>query len=422
MKKASDFYGWRIVAVLALTETLSWGILYYTFSVFITAMESDLHASRTEVTGAFSLALLVMGIMAFPVGTWIDQHGARFLMTTGSILASLLLVAWSQVTDVRTLYFIWFGIGVCGACVLYEPAFAVVTAWFRVYRARALALITFAAGLASTIFVPLSTALLNAVGWRSAVLLLALLLAGVTIPLHCLVIRRRPADLGLMPDGETMRLQQTTHHPASKTLAEALRTPFFWVLTGVFALASLASAAIRVHFIPFLTTSGLDSASAALASGSIGIMQVIGRLIFAPLELRLSIRSLLLVILVTQVASIGMLILGTAPLLVGGFVITFGTSYGAITLARVTALSSEFGATHYGRISSIMTLFLTVSTTAAPVGASVLFDTFHSYTVVLWGILGLLIGASLLVLALHTSRVRSGHLAGEIQPDLETAA
>ena len=186
------YYGWWITFTLAITETISWGIIYYAFTVFIAPMGDDLGWSRAELTGGFSLALLVMGGMAFPVGAWIDRHGARLLMTLGSIAACLLVIAWSQVTDKTTFYLIWAGLGVCAAAVLYEPAFAVVAAWFVKKRGRALATVTFAAGLASTIFIPLSDALLHAVGWRDAILGLGIFLGVTTIPLHALLLAASP--------------------------------------------------------------------------------------------------------------------------------------------------------------------------------------------------------------------------------------
>ena len=170
------YYGWTIVITLAITETISWGIIYYAFSVFLQPMEADTGWSRAELTGAYSLGLLVMGFMAYPVGTWVDKHGARFLMTIGSVLASLLMIAWSQVTNLTTFYVLWMALGACASLVLYDTAFAVVAKWFVAKRTTALALITFAAGLASTIFVPLSDFLLNHLGgWRNAVLTLGIL-------------------------------------------------------------------------------------------------------------------------------------------------------------------------------------------------------------------------------------------------------
>jgi len=78
-----SYYGWRIVATLAVTETISWGVVYYAFSVLLAPMERDLGWSRAELTGGFSLGLLVAGAMAFPVGAWLDRRGTRLLMTGG---------------------------------------------------------------------------------------------------------------------------------------------------------------------------------------------------------------------------------------------------------------------------------------------------------------------------------------------------
>ncbi|MBZ0303505.1 MAG: MFS transporter, partial [Anaerolineae bacterium] len=287
------YYGWIITAALAITETVSWGIIYYAFSVFISPMETELGWSRAEMTGAFSLSLLVAGAMAFPIGSWIDRHGARWLMTLGSIAASLLVLAWSQVHSFAAFYLIWIGLGVCSAAVLYEPAFAVVTTWFTRRRSQALALVTLAAGLASTIFIPVSDALLHAFGWRDALVLMAIFLGLTTIPLHALILRRRPDDLGLLPDGEVKSESVPAAPPNTISLKQILHSRTFWLLAAGFSLSNLAADAIRVHFIPYLIDTGISASAAAWASGSIGVMQVLGRVLFAPLDMRLSNRVLL---------------------------------------------------------------------------------------------------------------------------------
>jgi MFS family permease len=394
MKKPRRYYGWTIAATLAITETISWGIVYYAFTVFITPMEAELGWSRAQLTGGFSIALLVMGGMAFPVGYWIDRHGPRLLMTVGSIAASLLVVAWSQVSDITIFYLIWIGLGLCAAAVLYEPAFAVVAAWFVRRRSTALAVITFAAGLASTIFVPLSDGLLNLFGWRDAILVLGLLLAVTTIPLHGLILRRRPQDMGLLPDGDDVLVTAARPVPKDLAISEALRSRFFWLMTLAFGLSYLAAQAIRVHFIPFLIDSGIDASTAALASGSIGLMQVAGRVVFAPLDSRVSGRVMVAGIFGLQAAAMFVLLLGPSLLAVGVFIVVFGTSYGAKTLARASIIAELFGTSHYGRISSVMTIFLTVAGTAAPVGAGLLYDRFGNYEPVLWLIVVLALAAT----------------------------
>jgi MFS family permease len=189
------------VITLGITETASWGILYYAFTVFVTPMEAELGWSRAAITGAFSLALLVSGAAAVPAGHWLDRHGPRLLMTLGSCAATLLVLAWAAAGDLAAFYLTWAGIGVAMAAVLYEPAFATVAVWFDRRRTQALAVLTLIAALASTIYVPLAAWLVQAQGWRSALVTLALVLGATTIAPHALLLRRRPEDLGLRPDG-----------------------------------------------------------------------------------------------------------------------------------------------------------------------------------------------------------------------------
>ncbi|MFN8529828.1 MAG: MFS transporter [Anaerolineae bacterium] len=382
--KPTPYYGWYLAITLAVTETISWGIIYYSFSVFLTPMEQDLGWSRTTLTGGFSLMWLITGVMAFPIGAWIDKHGARALMTAGSVGASLLVILWSQVTTQTAFYLIWAGLGVCAAAVLYEPAFAVIAQWFHQRRSVALAIVTFAAGLASTIFLPLSDALLRGFGWRTAVLLLGLFLACITIPLHALRLRRSPADLGLQPDGKPHSGESLPHALHGVSLRTALSGRAFWLLTLAFGLISLSAAAIRIHFIPFLTATGIDSSTAAFATGAIGIMQVIGRIIFAPLDHRFSTRTLVIGVFALHIVALSILLLGQSMFLIGAFILIFGAAQGAATLSRPSLVAELYGVSHYGRISSIMALFLTLTSTAAPLIASLLYEQANSYQPVLW--------------------------------------
>ena len=393
-RSTTHYYGWYITVTLALTETISWGILYYAFSVFLSPMQTDLKWSRSELTAGFSLALLTMGTLAFPVGAWIDQHGPRLLMTMGSMGASLLVIAWSQVTSQPAFYVIWIGIGACAAAVLYEPAFAVVAQWFTQQRSTALATITFAAGLASTIFLPLSDTLLRAYGWRTAVLILGVFLGVMTIPLHALMLRRHPAALGLLPDGVVQQSIEVKTPRVGVTLRAALHSRTFWLLTLSFGLSSLSAAALRVHFIPFLIETGINPSTAAFATGLIGIMQVMGRLVFAPLDQRWSGRIIIIGVFMLQSLAMTILLVGQAPLLLGLFIVIFGAAQGAVTLARPSILAGLYGSSHYGRISSVMAVFLTLTSTSAPLGASLIFDHLGSYRPVLWIVLVLALAAT----------------------------
>ena len=385
-KRKPFYYGWYIAIAFAITETVSFGVIYYAFTVFIAPMETDLGWSRGELSGAFSLFLLMTGLMAFPVGWWLDKRGSRLLMTLGSIGATLLVLMWSQVNSRPEFALIMTLMGCCGAAVLYELAFTVIATWFIHKRGTAMAIVTFTAGFASTIFIPLSDALLAAFGWRQAVFMLGILLGIITIPLHLLILRRRPSDLGLLPDGESSA--PAKKQAVSISLPAALRSRFFWMMTLAFALSTVCISAARVHFIPLLISIGIHPSAAALASGSIGIMQVIGRMIFAPIETRFSVRTMVIGVFILLTLSMTILLFGSAPLWIALFIVLFGMAVGTHTLTRPLMVADAYGSGFYGRISSAMALVLTIARTSAPFAAGVIFDLFHSYVPMLIGLTG----------------------------------
>lgn len=388
------YYGWYIVAALAITETISWGVLYYAFSVFLAPMEEDFGWSRAQLTGAFSLSMVVVGLIGYPVGSWVDRHGGRWMMTAGSVLATLLVVAWSQTQTLWQFYVVWLGLGLCSAMVLYDAAFIVVAQWFTRQRGRALAIITFAAGLASTIFLPLSDWLLRGYGWRGATLILALLLGIVTIPLHAFVLRRTPQEMGLEPDGIELPHGAFLAPPAGVPVRNAISERTFWLLTIAFGLLAMSASAIRVHFIPLLTSVGITPTAAAFAAGTIGIVQVGGRAFFAVVERRLTRAALMVGIFAIQAAAMAVLLAGQSPQLIWGFILGFGAAQGAATLIRPALLTDLYGVAHFGRISAVMGFGMMIFQTSAPFFASVAYDARGNYDLVLWGITLLAIAAT----------------------------
>lgn len=370
------YYGWYIVGALAITETISYGILLYAMQVFIVPLETEFGWSRAEISGAQAVGLLIAGGIGIPVGYWLDKHGSRLLMTVGSLIASILVFMWSFAETLPAFYAVWIAIGITMAMVLYEPAFTVVANWFEQRRGQALAIVTFAAGFASTIFIPLTDWLYNTYGRQDSIIILAIILALGTIPLHAIILRRRPEDLGLKPDGDFIPTKRKTTQRSrdnSVSMGKAIRSRTFWWLTSAFTLIGISSFSMRFHFIPYLIDRGFDGSFAALMGGAIGAMQVAGRVVFAPLEMRFTGRNLAIGIFV--LTGISLLVLIVVPNIAGAllFVVLFGTSFGAMTLVRPVILAEYYGPAQYGRISSVMSLFLTVAV-ASPVVVGFFYD------------------------------------------------
>ncbi|NJP31907.1 MFS transporter [Micromonospora thermarum] len=244
-------HGRRIVAALAITTTIGYGTLYYGYPVLLRPIATTLDASATAVTGALTASVLAGALMAVPVGRWLDHHGGRALMTTGSVTATILLIAWSQVQTVWQLYAVMIGIGITGAMVLYEPAFAVIVTWFTPERcATALLAVTIVAGIASTIFMPLTGFLDAHLGWRGTLLVLAATYGVVAVPLHVLTIRKPPAPPAALSaperQGNTQRKSVALAVLAMPGLAG---TPIGAIVTVTgfglgFGIASLATPAL----------------------------------------------------------------------------------------------------------------------------------------------------------------------------------
>jgi MFS family permease len=396
------YYGWVLVGTLSVTEMTSWGILYYAFTVFIDPLHQQFGWSRGAITGAYALGLALSGGMSVLFGRWVDRHGPRLLMTVGSCAATVLVLLWATVHSLLGLYLVWLGLGLTLAAVLYEPAFVVVALWFRRQRARALTLLTFVGGLASVVFVPLAGWLVHASGWQTALVVLAVILAVVTIPPHALLLRHRPEDRGLLPDGATQLDISDTGDAAERSVSTrtALHGAAFWLLTAAFALNTLGASAMLIHLVPYLTDHGYRAASAATVTGLVGVMALPGRLVLTPLADRVPRAAVACAIFLLQVAALLALLLVPSTTGVVLFVLLFGAGFGAVTPARAALVAEYYGPRAYGAISGVVAFFLTGARAAGPVLAGLLYDLTGGYHVAFWGVTGAsLFAAAFVVLA-----------------------
>jgi MFS family permease len=399
------FHGWRIVAVLAITETISWGVLYYAYSVFQVPMGAELRLSSAQLSGAFSLAVLCTGVAAVGVGRWLDVRGPRGLMTAGSIACALLVAAWSRVDSALDLYVVMGGIGAARASVLYDPAFAVVVRWFHAKRSTALLTVTVVAGFASTIALPTSNALVDALGWRHALLVLAAVLAVTTVAPHWLVLRTDPADLGQHPDGAPEPAPGPAHQAqpvASSWRATALwaaKQPVFGWYAAAFAAQSAAVVVVAVHLVPFLREHGHDATFAAAATGALGALSVTGRLVLTGVVRRMPVAVVAATMFTVQGLGVVVLLLaGSTTWGAVGFVLLFGAGFGVGTIARPALLADSFGTARYATVAGLLGVVTTLATTIGPVAAGAARTTLGSYIPVLVALLVLCAAAALCLL------------------------
>jgi MFS family permease len=370
-----------MVWVLAVTETVAYGVLYYSFAVFLVPMRGELDASTAQLSGALTLAMALTGLGAVVVGRWLDRYGARWVMTAGSLLGAASVLAWSQAQDLVQLHLAFVGVGLASAAVLYEPAYAVINTWFRRDRHAALLTLTVVAGFASTIFLPTSQLLIDGVGWRSALLVLSGVLAACAIP-HALFLRRSPADLDTVPDGRAEPASPSAADvpvpPEDGELAEyrgpgaAWRRPAVRWLTLATALEMLANAAVAVFLVAYLLESGAPPGLAAVAAGGLGALSVAGRVVLTVLAARVGIGRVTAVMVAGQAVGVALLFLLPQPVATVAFVLLFGAGFGVIHIARPALLGSYVPPRVFASVSGHQALAGQAGRVVAPVTGGML--------------------------------------------------
>lgn len=386
----------RLVGWLSLAQLISWGSIFYAFALVMAPVERDLALSRAESSLAFSLALLVEGLLAYPVGRWIDRGHERVVMTGGSVLAGVCLLLQGSVTGMVGFYAVWAGLGAAMAATLYAPAFAVVTRRFPNDFRRAIILMTFLGGLASTVFIPLTAWLMALWGWRHAFIALAALHLLVCAPLHWLTLRGAPRPGPRVAAADPQALKGVSDFIFS--------APF--LLIGVFVVLLMAvTVALPAHMVSLLRENGLREVWVIAIPAGIGVIQVLGRLLLYFFENHLD--PHLANRLIPCLIPLGLLALLAAPLSTDGqvgavllFVLLYGLGNGMLTIVKGTAIAQYVNRDHVATLNGTLGLPLALARAAAPLLLGLLWTAQAGYTHGLWLLLALsVVGVGALMLA-----------------------
>jgi predicted MFS family arabinose efflux permease len=382
--------GW--VAAMSLAQLVSWGSLYYTFSLLMPALEADLGLGRVEVSGAFSAALLAGGVAGVQVGRWIDAGHGRAVMSAGSLLAGLMLLLLARVEGVAGLYAVWIALGAATAAVLYEPAFAIlIRRWPDDYR-RSLIAMTFLGGLASTVFIPLTAWLIEGLGWRRTCEVLAGLHLLLCLPIHWSMLAGEPpgrprAAAGTEGDAPTLRALATS--------------PAFLLITAFLVGFMAFTSALSAHMVPLMREQGVPAAWAVAIPASIGAMQVLGRVVLFVFEGRIDPRRFDRAIPLLLPAAIALLLAGGGSVVAAlAFAACYGIGNGLITIVKATSIAQYVSRERVAALSGMQQPAAALARAAGPILLASLWSVTGDYGLGLWVLLGTgIVSAALLRLA-----------------------
>src|SRR3954452_2330781 len=375
----------RALIAVCITQVTSWGVLYYALPVALGPITADTGWSGTAVTAAFSAGLVVSALVGIPVGRWLDRFGPRRVMTAGSLLGVPATVAVALAPGYGWFLAAWLVAGVAMAAVFYHAAFAALTRWYGDRRVRALTTVTLVAGLSSTVFAPFTHALLDVLSWRGTYLVLAGVLAVVTVPLHALALTP-PWTPAAHP-----------HPAAARGVPAEARTAGFLLLSAALTLAAFGTYAASLTLIPLLTGRGMSAGLAATALGLLGAGQLLGRVGYGPLSARTHPTGRTVVIALASAAAIALLAaLPGAPALLVAAAVAAGAARGAGTLLQATVVADRWGTARYGTLSGLFSAPITAAAAVAPWGGTTLAALTGNYPAMFWLLAALVLLAAVL--------------------------
>lgn len=380
------FYGWRIVGAGTLLVFVSAGISYYGLPVFLDPLQEAHGWSKSALSLAMTWYFLVSGLAGPFLGRAVDRYGPKVPLLAGSVLMAVALLLIGNLTALWQLYLAHTLLAVGFAAVSVITVSTLITRWFIRKRARALSVSMTGVSLGGVALVPLTTYLIGDYGLRTATAVLAVVPVAVTVPLALLVIRPRPEDLGLLPDGEPEPPGGEAGGALSYgfqtrlwTRAEVLRTVPFWAITAAFVLALTGQTAFVMHQVSFLSGRIGDEAAALALSITAGTSAV-SRLVMGTLADRLDKRAVTVGCFVAQALGVALVLAagGNLPLIYLG-VLVIGATIGNVYMMQSLLVGECFGLASFGAVFGLVSLFSSAASAAGPLIAGAVYDASGRY-------------------------------------------
>jgi MFS family permease len=408
------FYGWRMIAVGSTLRILGGGLYFYGFSVFFLPLSQDLGLNRAATSLVFSLAR-AQGAFEGPIaGYFIDRYGPRPLMILAIMMTSVGHMLLSGVHSYFTLLVVYMGVvSLSFHAGFMDAPMVIANTWFIRKRTMAMALISGSVGIGGFLFTPLLSAAVHTWGWRQGAFGCGIVFLLIGLPL-ALFVKRSPESMGLRPDGDPALVSQTearygTHPAAHKevnfTLAAALRTSPFWLLTIATGIRVVVLSAINVHYVPLMVWKGLGEQRAAFFLAAQAFMSLPSHLLFGWIADRVNKPRLMASCMLLAMCSIFVLMYVETEWGILLFIALFSVVESTFPVNWST-VGEFFGRQNFAKIRGSMSFIQTWGSVIGPVIAGAIYDATHSYTPLLWSTIGLLLVASGLYAMVTTPSIR----------------
>jgi MFS family permease len=379
--KLRYFYGYNIVAACFLIQAVAIGAMF-TYGVFFKAFQEEFGWSRAMISGASSLAFLMMGGGGIIAGALNDKIGPRIIMTVSGISLGLGYLLLSRLEAPWQLYLLYGGFVGCGFSTHDVITLSTVARWYEKRRGMMSGLVKVGTGAGQLLLPFVATALIIAFGWRNSYLILG---AGSLVALVLLaqVLKRDPQGMGLFPDGSNSANLQTAkgNEDQSVSIRTAMGTVQFWIICIAEFSIFFCLLTTIIHIIPHARDLGLSPTSAAAVLSTIGGVSMLGRIVMGTANDKIGGKHSLIICLVLLISSLGMLILGSSMWLLFVFAVIYGFAHGGLFTVMSPTIAELFGTASHGTLFGLILFCGTIGGSVGPWLTGYVFDTTGSYQI-----------------------------------------
>ena len=376
------FYGWWLVGVAAFLLTLMSLTVFQGLGTILVALERQFGWSRTALSGAFSLARVEGAILGPVEGFLVDRIGTRKMVLIGYILMGLGFIWLGQVETLWEFYASFMIISLGSGLGGWLAIIAMVNNWFT--RQRTFAMASAMSGIHfGGLLVPLLALGIETFEFRGAATIIGVFLLIVVGP-AAKVIRNRPEDIGLQPDGDSERLPEsvlTEDEEPDFTAAQAVRTPVFWILTVMQVASSVAIVTLALHLVPKLTDMGMTLSGAGTVVLTYTIVALPSQFLSGYFADRLPKTLMIAIFLAIQGVAITIIAFADTILLAYIFALLYGIGFGGRNPLTTAIRGEYFGRKAFATIMGISQFPMNIGMIGAPLFAGYMFDTTNSYVI-----------------------------------------
>jgi MFS family permease len=394
--RTPPFYGWRVVQATLVVAFIAWSFALYGPSVYIQALSQTRGWPVGQVSAALTFSFLLNAVSVGVVGGIIGRWGPQAIMAIGGFIMAVGIIAIGQVTEPWQTFIAFPIMGLGWSCLSTIAISATIAPWFERFQGRAISIALLGASLGGMLGVPICLVMVALLGFSDAMIAIGVIVMATVIPISLFVLKHRPEDLGLQPDGLAPDHQNQTSVNRTWTRAEALGTFALRSTIITFGIALMVQLGFLSQQVKLLqdfitpTQTGLT----VLASGALAFL---GRVILARIADRTDIR--MAAALTLTVSAIGLAITATADgavqLIVGALI--FGFNVGNLTTLPALIVRREFGAPSFGKVFGITGTFMQALSALGPALFGLLHDTTGNYSLPIGLAAVLMVGGAVLI-------------------------